>query len=169
MAFCFTLAPCRRWAFGAMNTIESVEARIQDLRREVVRLKVARNALAPSGRIPPDVLLDTAQGTMQDRNGHVSKEVCVLTFVCSRTRSVPCRHPGAVEEDRLPQERTVGRSLCGTRRADSTPLCLRPRQSGADLRQNPEATPSSIAGRGDFSVSSRPAWSSAMMATSISL
>lgn len=71
-----------------MSTIESIESRIQDLGLGIVRLKVARNALTPFGRVPPDLLLDIAQLTVEDLDGYVSKEVRILTFVCYQTRSV---------------------------------------------------------------------------------
>lgn len=71
-----------------MNTIEGIESRIKGLRREIVCLEVARNALTPFGRVPPDLLIDIAKLTMRGTCEHVSKEICVLTFVCSRVRSV---------------------------------------------------------------------------------
>jgi hypothetical protein len=71
-----------------MQTVSSIELHIAELEREIVQLKVARNALTSFGRVLAEVLLEVAHLTMTDMNRHASKELFSLTCASSQLRAV---------------------------------------------------------------------------------
>jgi hypothetical protein len=73
-----------------MRTLEQIDARIAELEdeQEILRMKVARNALTPLGRLPDDLLLDIVQAWLAISTITDSEMMYIATAIYAHLRAL---------------------------------------------------------------------------------